>query len=115
MLNALIVGEISEEEFKRNYNITLLYRKLPKNVWGFTFKKKRIYVVINSSLGQKNKKLTLLHEFAHVELHHIDKEFVKAKIQGMEDEADNYIKCLLNNLNKKYASTGAFLHKGVRI
>lgn len=98
MLGALLNEEITQDDFTRFYDITIVWKRLPKNVWGFTFKKKRIYVVVNSSLGEKNRKLTLLHEFAHVELHHLDKEFVKAKIQGMEDEADNYIKFLLNNI-----------------
>ena len=101
MLRALLNEEITQDEFTRFYDITIICKKLPKYVWGFTFKKKRIYVVINSSLGEKNRKLTLLHEFAHVELHHLDEEFVKAKIQGMEDEADNYIEFLLDNLCEK--------------
>lgn len=100
MLSALLNEEITQDDFTRFYDVTIVWKKLPKYVWGFTFKKKRIYVVINSSLGEKNKKLTLLHEFAHVELHHPDKEFVKAKIQGLEDEADNYIEFLLNNFKE---------------
>lgn len=101
MLSALLNEEITQDDFTRFYDVTIVWKKLPKYVWGFTFKKKRIYVVINSSLGEKNRKLTLLHEFAHVELHHLDKEFVKAKIQGMEDEADNYIEFLLDNSDEK--------------
>lgn len=101
MLSALLNEEITQDDFTRFYDVTIVWKKLPKYVWGFTFKKKRIYVVINSSLGEKNRRITLLHEFAHVELHHLDKEFVKAKIQGMEDEADNYIEFLLNNLDEK--------------
>lgn len=101
MLSALLNEEITQDDFTRFYDITIVLKKLPKNVWGFTFKKKRIYVVINSSLGEKNRKLTLLHEFAHVELHHLDKEFVKARIQGIEDEADNYIDFLLDNFGEK--------------
>lgn len=101
MLSALLNEEITQDDFTRFYDITIVWKKLPKNVWGFTFKKKRIYVVINSSLGEKNRRITLLHEFAHVELHHLDKEFVKAKIQGMEDEADNYIEFLLKDLDGK--------------
>lgn len=100
MLSALLNEEITQDDFTRFYDVTIVWKKLPKYVWGFSFKKKRIYVVINSSLGEKNKKLTLLHEFAHVELHHLDKEFVKAKIQGLEDEADNYIEFLLNNFKE---------------
>ena len=101
MLSALLNEEITQDDFTRFYDVTIVWKKLPKYVWGFSFKKKRIYVVINSSLGEKNKKLTLLHEFAHVELHHLDKEFVKAKIQGIEDEADNYIEFLLDNFGEK--------------
>lgn len=101
MLSALLNEEITQDDFTRFYDITIIWKKLPKYVWGFTFKKKRIYVVINSSLGEKNRRITLLHEFAHVELHHLDKEFVKTKIQGMEDEADNYIKFLLKDLDGK--------------
>ena len=101
MLSALLNEEITQDDFTRFYDITIVWKKLPKYVWGFTFKKKRIYVIINSSLGEKNRKLTLLHEFAHVELHHLDKEFVKTKIQDMEDEADNYIKFLLDNSDEK--------------
>lgn len=101
MLSALLNEEITQDDFTRFYDVTIVWKKLPKYVWGFSFKKKRIYVVINSSLGEKNRKLTLLHEFAHVELHHLDKEFVKAKIQGIEDEADNYIEFLLDNFCEK--------------
>lgn len=101
MLSALLNEEITQDDFTRFYDVTIVWKKLPKYVWGFSFKKKRIYVVINSSLGEKNRKLTLLHEFAHVELHHLDKEFVKAKIQGIEDEADNYIEFLLDNFGEK--------------
>ena len=101
MLSALLNEEITQDDFTRFYDITIVWKKLPKYVWGFSFKKKRIYVVINSSLGEKNRRITLLHEFAHVELHHLDKEFVKAKIQGMEDEADNYIEFLLKDLDGK--------------
>ena len=101
MLSALLNEEITQDDFTRFYDVTIVWKKLPKYVWGFTFKKKRIYVVINSSLGEKNRKLTLLHEFAHVELHHLDKEFVKAKIRGLEDEADNYIEFLLDNSDEK--------------
>lgn len=100
MLSALLNEEITQDDFTRFYDVTIVWKKLPKYVWGFSFKKKRIYVVINSSLGEKNRKLTLLHEFAHVELHHLDKEFVKAKIQGMEDEADNYIEFLLDGFKE---------------
>lgn len=91
MLQSLINNEITQEEFIRNYNISVVLKKLPKGVHGLTFRKNRIYIVINSSLGEENKKKALLHEFAHVELNHLDKVFFKTKIKDIEDEADEYI------------------------
>ncbi|MBO5138379.1 MAG: ImmA/IrrE family metallo-endopeptidase [Bacilli bacterium] len=98
MLKALIDNEISQEEFVRFYDITIVFRRLPKNVYGLAFKKKRNYVVINSNLGEKSRKSTLLHEFAHIELHHLDEVFIKAKVDKIEDEADRYIEFLLDSL-----------------
>lgn len=95
MLNELLEGEISQDDFMRNYDVTLLKQQLPKNVHGMCFKKDRIYVVINSRLGDENFKKALLHEFAHVELHHLDKMFYYNSVNKMEDEADRYLKFLL--------------------
>lgn len=97
MLKELINGEITQDEFIRYYDITVVYTKLPKYVHGFCFNKKRNYIVINSNLGEKNKALTLLHEFAHIELHHLDKLFFNTKIKNIEDEADKYIEFLLGD------------------
>jgi Zn-dependent peptidase ImmA (M78 family) len=96
MIYSLINNEITQEEFIREYNIQILERRLPKNVYGLCFNKRNInFIVINSNLGEKNKKETLLHEFAHIELHHLDKVFFNTKIKDIEDEADEYIKELL--------------------
>lgn len=93
MLNSLMNGEISQEDYIREYNIEIIERKLPKNVYGLCFNKRNInFIVVNSCLGEKNKKETLLHEFAHIELHHLEKVFFSTKIKNIEDEADNYIK-----------------------
>lgn len=93
MLFSLINGDITQDEYIRYYNINIVNSKLPKNVYGLCFNKRNInFIVINSSLGEKNKKETLLHEFAHIELHHLDKVFFNTKIKDIEDEADNYIK-----------------------
>lgn len=96
MLYSLINGEITQEDYIREYNIEIVERKLPKNVHGLCFNKRNInFIVVNSCLGEKNKKETLLHEFAHIELHHLDKVFFSTKIKDIEDEADNYIKEIL--------------------
>ena len=97
MLCSLFTGEINQEDFIREYNIQIVERKLPKNVYGLCFNKRNInFIVVNSCLGEKNKKETLLHEFAHIELHHLEKVFFNTKIKDIEDEADNYIKELYN-------------------
>lgn len=93
MLKSLLNGEITQEDYIRYYDIQIIERKLPKNVYGLCFNKRNInFIVVNSCLGEKNKKETLLHEFAHIELHHLDKVFFNTKIKDIEDEADNYIR-----------------------
>lgn len=93
MLRSLLNGEINYEDYIRYYDIQIVERKLPKNVYGLCFNKRNInFIVVNSCLGEKNKKETLLHEFAHIELHHLDKVFFNTKIKDIEDEADNYIR-----------------------
>lgn len=98
MLKALLKNEITQDDFIRYYDIIVLLKKLPKNVHGLAFKKNNNFVVINSLLGEENKKKALLHEFAHIELNHLDKDFFKTKIKDLEDEADIYINELLNSL-----------------
>lgn len=98
MLRSLLNGEITQEDYIREYDIQIIERKLPKNVYGLCFNKRNInFIVVNSCLGEKNKKETLLHEFAHIELHHLDKVFFNTKIKDIEDEADTYIKEMVNN------------------
>lgn len=93
MLRSLLNGEITQEDYIREYDIQIIERKLPKNVYGLCFNKRNInFIVVNSCLGEKNKKETLLHEFAHIELHHLDKVFFNTKIKDIEDEADNYLR-----------------------
>lgn len=98
MLRSLLNGEINYEDYIRYYDIQIVERKLPKNVYGLCFNKRNLnFIVVNSCLGEKNKKETLLHEFAHIELHHLDKVFFNTKIKDIEDEADTYIKEMVNN------------------
>lgn len=98
MLHSLFMGDITQDEFVNYYNIHILKRRLPKNVHGLCFNKHNInFIIINSSLGEKNKKETLLHEFAHIELNHLNKVFFKHKIKDIEDEADDYIKEMIKN------------------
>ena len=69
----------------------------------FVNKYKDIYlIVINWNISKEKKVKTILHEFAHIELHHIDRnsELYAFSIENAEDEADKYIDFLLNNIKQ---------------
>lgn len=98
MLKTLLSGEISQEDYLNYNNVTLLYIPLPKRVYGFIFRYKcRNIITVNKYISEANKKKTILHEFAHLELSHLDnkKRLLEFKIQDLEDEADEYIKSLI--------------------
>lgn len=101
MLIDLLNKEISQEDYTRENNIKIIYKKLPKKVYGFIHKYKDInLIVINWNISKSQKKKTLLHEFAHYELHHLDKELFEFNIENVEDEADNYIKFILESIEE---------------
>ena len=98
MINALLNNEISQDEYLYANNMTIKQVKLPNYVYGFIYRhKSSILVAINKALCIKKKKLTLLHEFAHFELHHLDKELFEFKLEEIEDEADRYIEFLIGD------------------
>ena len=67
MLTYLLNNEIDEQQYLIEYNAKIIYKKLPKKVYGFVFKYRNInLVVINWNISKDKKKLTLLHEFAHI-------------------------------------------------
>lgn len=101
MLLSLLNGEISQSDYMNCNDVTLLYRYLPKKVYGFIFKyDSRNIITINCNISDNKKKITLLHELAHLELSHLDKELLEFKIEGLEDEADKYIKFLIESMGK---------------
>ena len=94
MLKALLQGEITQTEYFNSNDVTLLYKELPKKVYGFIFRYKgRNVITINNNISNKKKKMTILHELAHLELSHLDnkKRLLEFKIEDIEDEADKYI------------------------
>jgi len=91
VLFSLLNNEITEEDYLRENNVRVIYKKLPKKVYGFIHRYKDINLIVINW-----KKITLLHEFAHLELHHLDKDLFAFSIEGIEDEADRYIKFLLD-------------------
>ena len=68
---------------------------MPKKIYGFIHRYRGINVVIiNWNLSKEKKKKAILHELAHLELHHLDnqRELLEFSIENIEDEADRYIK-----------------------
>lgn len=99
MLTCLLNNEIDEQQYLIEHNAKIIYKKLPKKVYGFVFKYRNInLVVINWNISKDKKKLTLLHEFAHIELSHLNKceQLLEFSIENAEDEADKYIKFILS-------------------
>ena len=98
MLKTLLSGEMAQEDYFNYNNVTLLYLPLPKKIYGFIFCYKcRNIITINKYISDYNKKRTIIHELAHLELSHLDnkKRLFELKIQDLEDEADEYIEFLM--------------------
>ena len=78
-----------------------MYNSLPKLINGFVFNYKGInLIIINKNLSYYKKKKTILHELAHIELNQLNNQIdglFELKIDKYEDDADLYIKMLLNH------------------
>ncbi len=108
MLINLLSGEISQDEYLRRNNATIIYKELPKRVNGLIFKHcDANFIVINKFLSDEKTKETILHEFAHMELEQLDelkqnsdipKEILEFYIESTEDFADKYIQALKNEI-----------------
>ena len=99
MLVSLLNNEISEQDYLIDNNAKIIYKKLPKRIYGFVFWYRNIcLIVINWNISKEKKKKTLLHEFAHIELSHLDKQkqLLEFSIENIEDEADRYIKFIID-------------------
>lgn len=98
MLINLLTGQIEQDEYLNFNNIRIVYKKLPQKIYGFIHKYRDInLIVINLNISKKLKQKTIIHECAHYELHHLDKEIFEFSIKDIEDEADKYVKYLLDN------------------
>lgn len=99
MLISLLRGEISQDEYMNYNNVKIVKIDLPRRIYGFIFNYRNINLIVtNKYISQKKYDVTLLHEFAHLELSHLDKMGLDFKIEGIEDEADKYIEYLLNTI-----------------
>ena len=101
MLLALLKGQISQDDYLISNDVTILYEELPKKIYGFIFRYKgRNIITINSYISEQKKRMTILHEFAHLELSHLDnkKRLMEFKIENIEDEADKYMNFIIENI-----------------
>lgn len=100
----LLRGEITQQELLNYYNATITYEKLPNKIKGCVFVYKGINnIMINKNLSYYFRRKTILHELAHIELNQlnqIDKDLFAFKINKYEDEADRYVKFLLNYIKE---------------
>lgn len=102
MIKQLLEGVIGLEDILNYYNATITYTNMPKNINGFVHYYKGIYdILIDKNLSNYRKKKTILHELAHIKLNQLcqaDKDLLEFHRQDYEDEADRYIKGILNEL-----------------
>lgn len=103
MIIDLLKGNITQQELLWCYNANISYLNLQDGINGFVFNYRDINnIIINSNLSKYKKKITIIHELAHIELNHLyqNKDLFEFYIQDYEDEADKYIKSLLELIDK---------------
>ena len=100
----LLNKDITQQELLNYYNATIVYDKLSKSINGLVFNYEGINtIMINENLSYYKKKKTILHELAHIELNQlnqIDNDLFEFKIDKYEDDADLYIKMLLDKIKE---------------
>ena len=99
----LLKSETTQQDLLNYYNANITYEYLPNGIRGCVFQYKGIYnIFINKNLSYYLKRKTILHELAHIELNQFcqtNKDLFALKIDKYEDEADRYVKFLLENKN----------------
>lgn len=99
----LLLGVINDFDLLNYYNAKIFYKKLCPEILGYVFNNKGLFcIVINKYLSIAETKDAIIHELAHIELNQLeqkDKEYLFAFCRSqLEDEADRYIKEILNEL-----------------
>lgn len=98
---SLLKGEITQQDLLEYYNANITLLPLEKGINGFIIRYKDIYnIFINKNISYYKRKKTLVHELAHIELNHlnqIDNDLFAFHIDKYEDEADRYVKYLLES------------------
>lgn len=102
MIKQLLEGVIGQDDILNYYNATISYIDMPNDIRGLVHYHKGIYdILINRNLSYYKKKKTILHELAHIELNQLcqaDNDLFAFYIDKYEDEADRYLKEILNEL-----------------
>lgn len=98
----LLKKEINQQDLLNYYNATIVYDKLPNGINGLVFSYESVNIIsINKSLSYYKRRKTILHELAHIELNQlnqIDNDLFAFKVDKYEDDADLYIKMLMEEL-----------------
>jgi Zn-dependent peptidase ImmA (M78 family) len=96
----LLNGDITEIDLLNYHNASITYLKLPKKIYGFVFLYRGIYnIFVDENISYNKKKETILHELAHIELNQLDQvdnDLLAFKVNKYEDDADRYVKFLIN-------------------
>lgn len=99
---SLLNKEITQQELLNYYNASIEYIELPISINGFVFQYENIYnIFINKKLSYYKRKKTILHELAHIELsqmNQLNKDMFAFYVDKYEDEADKYIKFIIENI-----------------
>lgn len=99
----LLKKEITQQELLNYYNATITYTDLPNKIDGCVYLYKGIFnIFIDRNLSYYKKRKTILHELAHIELNQLEqsnKDLLAFLSKEYEDEADRYVKFLLENIN----------------
>lgn len=102
----LILGNITQEELLNYYNAVIIYANITySNIRGaIDLYKGYYFIYINNNMSTYKKKKTILHELAHIELsqlEQIDNDLFAFKIDKYEDEADRYLKFIIEEIEKE--------------
>ncbi len=97
----LLSKQITQDELLNYYNATIVYDNLPEKINGCVFNYRGVnIIIIEKELSYYKKKKTILHELAHIELNQLCQidSLTAFKIEKYEDDADLYIKMLLDKI-----------------
>lgn len=98
----LLSKEITQQELLNYYNATIIYDNLPNKINGCVTNYRGINLIfINNKLSYYKKKKTILHELAHIELNQLNQlnnDLFALKVDKYEDDADLYIKMLIEKI-----------------